>query len=366
MRNSSGLHEAAFYRRAQAPKACAEQFSALCAKRLWAGLCCSDIVRQSFRNSVLTGISPADTHHLPIVAACIRKLILMLDRLAPAIFVFLWSTGWIVAKVAAAHADPLTFLSVRHALAAVVFSIFATLVGADWPGSGRARAHAFISGIFLHGLYLAGLWWAIGQGVPAGLSGIIAGLQPLLTALLAVFLLRERIRPLQAAGLALGFVGIMLAVSPQFAGISTNGLSGLAFPVMVNLVAMLSVTIGTLYQKRHLGTGDLRSIAVWQYLGAVSVTLPLALSLETLRFDWTWAAIGAMAWSVFGLSMGAVGLLLYLIRRGQVSRAASLIYMVPPLVAVEATLVFGEPLSTPMVIGTIIVVAGVYLVNRKG
>lgn len=289
----------------------------------------------------------------------------MLDRLAPAIFVLLWSTGWIVAKVAAAHADPLTFLSARHALAAVVFSIFATLVGAGWPASGRARLHAFISGIFLHGLYLAGLWWAIGQGVPAGLSGIIAGLQPLLTAVLALLVLKERIQRMQALGLALGFCGIMLAVSPQFSGLLTHGLTGLAFPVLVNLVSMLSVTIGTLYQKRYLGTGDLRTIAVWQYMGAVSVTLPLALSLETLRFDWTWAAIGAMAWSVFGLSMGAVGLLLYLIRRGQVSRAASLIYMVPPLVAIEATLIFGEPLSAPMAVGTLIVVAGVYLVNRK-
>lgn len=290
----------------------------------------------------------------------------MLDRLAPAIFVLLWSTGWIVAKVAASHADPLTFLSARHALAAIVFSMFATLVGARWPSLPRARAHAFLSGIFLHGLYLAGLWWAIGQGVPAGLSGIIAGLQPLLTALLAVVLLGERIGPWQLVGLVLGFAGIMLAVSPQFSGIWTNGLSGLAFPVAVNLVAMLSVTIGTLYQKRYLGAGDLRTIAVWQYLGAVAVTLPLALSLETLRFDWTLAAIAAMAWSVFGLSMGAVGLLLYLIRRGQVSRAASLIYMVPPLVAVEATLIFAEPLSTPMVAGTLIVVAGVYLVNRNG
>ncbi|WP_137130438.1 DMT family transporter [Rhizobium sp. FY34] len=290
----------------------------------------------------------------------------MLDRFAPAIFVLLWSTGWIVAKVAAAHADPLTFLSARHALAALVFAGLATFVGAEWPATARARAGAFFSGIFLHGLYLAGLWWAIGQGVPAGLSGIIAGLQPLLTALLAAWLLGERMKPLQAVGLALGFCGIMLAVSPQFSGLLTQGLTGLAFPVTVNLVAMLSVTLGTLFQKRYLAAGDLRSIAVWQYLGAVSVTLPLALSLESLRFDWTLAAIAAMAWSVFGLSMGAVGLLLYLIRRGQVSRAASLIYMVPPLVAVEATLFFGEPLSTPMVAGTLIVVAGVYLVNRKG
>ncbi|MBT9369522.1 DMT family transporter [Rhizobium sp. CSW-27] len=289
----------------------------------------------------------------------------MFFRLAPLVFVFLWSTGWIVAKIAAAHADPLTFLAMRHALAAVAFAGMVVLVGAPWPSSRLAAAHGFVSGVLLHGLYLAGLWWAIGQGVPAGLSGIIAGLQPLLTGLFALALLGERLGRGQIAGLVLGFSGIMIAVSPQFAGLFSTGLPGLAFPVLVNLIAMLSVTLGTLYQKRFLGAGDLRTIAVWQYLGAVAVTLPLALLLEDLHFDWTYAAIGAMAWSVLGLSMGAVGLLLYLIRRGQVSRAASLIYMVPPLVAVEATVIFGEPLSVPMIVGTVIVVMGVYLVNRS-
>ncbi|MCY1668078.1 DMT family transporter [Rhizobium sp. SL86] len=289
----------------------------------------------------------------------------MFFRLAPLVFVFLWSTGWIVAKIAATHADPLTFLAMRHALAAAAFAGMAVLVRATWPSSRLAAAHGFVSGILLHGLYLAGLWWAIGQGVPAGLSGIIAGLQPLLTGLFALALLGERLSRGQSAGLVLGFSGIVIAVSPQFAGLFSTGLTGLAFPVLVNLAAMLSVTLGTLYQKRFLGAGDLRTIAVWQYLGAVVVTLPLALLLEDLHFDWTLAAIGAMAWSVFGLSMGAVGLLLYLIRRGQVSRAASLIYMVPPLVAVEATVIFGEPLSVPMIVGTVIVVMGVYLVNRR-
>ncbi len=136
--------------------------------------------------------------------------------------------------------------------------------------------------------------------------------------------------------------------------------------MLINLVAMTSVTYGTLYQKRHLQEGDLFSIATLQFVGALIVTIPLALSLETLRFDWTHEAIFAMGWSVFGLSMGAVGLLLYLIRRGQVSRAASLIYLMPPVVAIEAAILFGEPLTWPMIIGTVIVVAGVYMVNRKG
>ncbi len=290
----------------------------------------------------------------------------MLYRLAPAVFVLLWSTGWLVAKFAVAHADPLTFMAARHALAAIAFTTLCLAAGATWPRSKRAIGHALVSGIFLHGLYLAGVWWAIGQGVPAGLSGIIAGLQPLLTALAAPFLIGERLRPLQKVGIVIGFAGILIAISPQLLDTLEQGLVGLGLPIMVNLVAMFSVTYGTLYQKRHLQQGDLLSIAVLQFVGAFIVTVPLALIFEDLRFDWTGEAIFAMAWSVFGISMGAVGLLLYLIRRGQVSRAASLIYLMPPVVAIEAFFLFGEPLTLPMIVGTAIVVAGVYMVNRTG
>jgi drug/metabolite transporter (DMT)-like permease len=289
----------------------------------------------------------------------------MLDRLAPALFVLLWSTGWIVAKYAVVHADPLTFLVVRHSLAAIAFLAVCLVVGAKWPRTKSQFGYAIISGIFLHGLYLSGVWYAIGQGVPAGLSGIIAGLQPLLTALAAPFFISERLRPMQKLGLVLGFAGILIAISPQLLDVFDRGLAGLAFPVLINLVAMTSVTYGTLYQKRHLQEGDLFSIATLQFVGALIVTVPLALLLENLRFDWTHEAMFAMAWSVFGISMGAVGLLLYLIRRGQVSRAASLIYLMPPVVAIEAAILFGEPLTLPMIVGTVIVVLGVYLVNRR-
>ncbi len=289
----------------------------------------------------------------------------MIDRLAPALFVFLWSTGWIVAKYAAAHADPLTFLTIRHALAAIVFAGACVAMGAAWPATRAKVANALLSGVFLHGLYLAGVWYAIGQGVPAGLSGIIAGLQPLLTALAAPMLLGERLRPIQKVGLLMGFVGISIAISPQLADLGGDGLHGLAFPVVINLAAMVSATFGTLYQKRYLQEGDLFTIATLQYVGAVVVTAPLELGLENLRFDGTFQAVAAMAWSVIGISMGAVALLLYLIRRGQVSRAASLIYLMPPVVAVESALLFGEPLTLPMIAGTAIVVSGVYLVNLR-
>lgn len=287
---------------------------------------------------------------------------MMLARLAPAIFVLLWSTGWVVAKYAAVFADPLTFLALRYSLAILLFIGFCAVAGARWPRSPGVIGHAVVSGVFLHGLYLGAVWWAIGEGVPAAISGIIAGLQPLMTAAVAPLLIGENPSRQQKIGLALGFFGIALAVLPKVLAVDTEIH---LLPVVVNVLGMAAVTYGTLYQKRHLQTGDIRAIAALQYVGALIVTVPLALMLEDLRVSWNLELVAALAWSVLGLSMGAIALLLYLIRRGQVSRAASLIYLVPPLAAVQAALFFGEALTWPMIVGTVIAVTGVYLTNRK-
>lgn len=289
----------------------------------------------------------------------------MIDRLAPTLFVLLWSTGWIVAKYAVPHADPLTFLSIRYLLSIAAFLTLCLVARAAWPKSLRDAGLAVYSGVFLHGIYLGCIWWAIAEGVPAGISGVIAALQPLLTAAAANRLLGERHSGMQRAGLAIGFVGIAIAISPKLLVLDASNLASAGLPLLVNLIGMVSVTYGTIFQKRHLQSGDIRSIALLQYVGGLLVTLPIALMVENLRFDATQAAVLSMLWSVFGLSMGAIGLLLYLIRRGQVSRAASLIYLVPPAVAVEAAIAFGEPITLPMAIGTVIVVAGVYMINRR-
>ncbi|MDK1374865.1 MULTISPECIES: DMT family transporter [unclassified Sinorhizobium] len=288
-----------------------------------------------------------------------------LARLAPAIFVLLWSTGWVVAKYAAFFADPLTFLVLRYTFAILLFIGFCVVTGARWPRSWTTIGHAIVSGMFLHGLYLGAVWWAIGQGVPAAISGIIAGLQPLMTAAVAPLLINENLTRQQRTGLVLGFFGIALAVLPKMVAIDTAATPIQILPVVVNVLGMAAVTYGTLYQKRHLQNGDIRAIATLQYAGALIVTVPLALALEDLHVTWNLQLVGALAWSVLGLSMGAIALLLYLIRRGQVSRAASLIYLVPPLAAVQAALFFGEALTLPMIVGTIIAVTGVYLTNRK-
>ncbi len=288
-----------------------------------------------------------------------------LDRLAPAIFVLLWSTGWVIAKYAHIYADPLTFLVLRYIFATLLFVGFCLATGAAWPKSWVAVGHAMVSGIFLHGLYLGAVWWCIGQGVPAAISGIIAGLQPLMTAAVAPALLGENLSGQQKFGLILGFLGIGLAVLPKVLAIDSGATPIHLFPVIVNVLGMAAVTYGTIYQKRHLQGGDIRTTAMLQYIGALIVTLPAALLLEDMRVVWNVHLFMALGWAVLGLSMGAVVLLLYLIRRGQVSRAASLIYLVPPLAAIQAWLFFDEALTTPMIIGTFIAVAGVYLTNRK-
>ncbi|MBW3097006.1 DMT family transporter [Pseudohoeflea coraliihabitans] len=292
-----------------------------------------------------------------------------IDPLTPAIFVLLWSTGWVVAKFAAPHADPLTFLSARYAAAIVAFAIVIAIVRLrqrqPQPQPRLAWKHAIFSGVFLHGLYLGGVWWAIAEGVPASISGLIAALQPLLTAAIAPFIVGERLRPSQTAGVVLGFLGLALAILPGLLALDPVALRGQLVPLLVNILGMMAVTAGTIYQKRHLQQGDLRSIALLQYVGALAVTLPIAFWLEDMRFDVNIQSILALLWSVLGLSLVSVALLLYLIRRGQVSRAASLVYLVPPAVAVQSWLYFGDPLTPPMLAGTVIVVFGVWLTNRR-
>lgn len=268
-----------------------------------------------------------------------------------------------MAKYAGLFADPLTFLVLRYSAAVLLFYLVCRIAGVAWPKSRAAILHAIISGMFLHGLYLGMVWWAIGQGVPAALSGIIAGLQPLMTGIAAALLVGEALTGGQRLGLVLGFAGIAVAVLPNVLALDSGSIP--LHAVAINVLAMACVTVGTIYQKRFLREGDLRAVATLQYVGALIVTVPAAFVLEDLRVDWGVELFAALAWSVLGISMGAVALLLYLIRRGDVSKAASLIYLVPPLAALEAALMFGERLTLPMIIGTAVVVIGVYLTNRK-
>ncbi|MEM5503024.1 DMT family transporter [Ahrensia kielensis] len=289
-----------------------------------------------------------------------------LETVAPALFVLLWSTGWIVAKYANDYAGPLTFLTWRFAIAALAFAIIAVIMSAKWPTTRAGWLHAIISGLFLHAIYLGGVWWAIKQGVPASISGLLAALQPLMTAMIAFWIIKERLTIRQRMGIAVGLIGLLIAIGPRLLSLDTDALLTASVPLIINVIAMASVTCGTIYQKRFLQEGDLIPVATLQYVGAFIFIAPAAMILEpSLAFDLNIHSILAMIWSVFGLSLGAILLLLYLIRRGQVSRAASLIYLVPPAVGIEAWILFGETPTIPFIIGTLIVVAGVWLVNHK-
>lgn len=288
-----------------------------------------------------------------------------IERIAPALFVLLWSSGWIVPVYAARHSTAEAFLSVRFACAALCFILVAVVLRAPWQRNPRAIGHAIVSGLLMHGVYLGGVWWAIFNGVPASISGVIAALQPLMTAAIAPWMVSERLSRMQLFGLILGFAGIIVALIPTFEGLSPGMFAERAVPVAVNVLAMSGAVLGTLYQKRFVTSGDMRTNAVWQYVGALLIVVPLALLGEPARFEVTLELMLALGWSVLVLSMAAVALLLYMIGRGQVSRAASLIYLMPPTVAIESFILLGEPLHATMMAGTVIVVIGVWLAGRK-
>ena len=289
----------------------------------------------------------------------------LVNRAIPLIFVLLWSTGWIVARFSADYADPLTFLSVRYLLAGGVLVIYALIARAAWPQSRADYGHALVSGVLIHAIYLGGVWWAIRQGVPTPISALIAALQPILTTLMAPALLGEKIQVSRWLGVLLGLTGLLLVLSPKLIGVNTDAMRANLWPMAVNCIAMVSVTLGTFYQKRFIHSGDLRSITVLQYTGALAVTLPVAWLIEPMRIVWNPLMIGVTAWSVLALSIGAIALLLLLIRRGEVSRSAQLIYLVPPAASVQAWLLFNEGLSTIQIAGMVVTMLGVALASRK-
>ncbi|MES2130264.1 MAG: DMT family transporter [Pseudomonadota bacterium] len=280
----------------------------------------------------------------------------------PLFFVLLWSTGFIVAKFGLPYAPPLTFLVLRCS-GVLLFLVPLVLVWrAPWP-VGQIR-HIAVAGLLLQAGYLAGVWSAIKLGMPAGLSALIVGMQPILTAAAAP-LIGERVRPRQWLGLAFGLSGVALVV---YAKISLVGLSGAAIAWCV--LALLSITAGTLYQKRYCPRFDLRTGTIVQFSATVVVLLPLAVWLEGANLalsnvQWTPSFVGALLWSVFVLSIGAIFLLFKLIRRSDATEVTSLLYLTPPTTALMAWLVFGEAFSVLGLAGMALAVTGVVFVVKK-
>ncbi|NHZ92854.1 EamA family transporter [Massilia sp. CCM 8733] len=280
----------------------------------------------------------------------------------PVFFVLLWSTGFIVAKFGLPYAPPLTFLLLRCAAVLAVLLPIVLIWKAPWPKG--CIGHIAVAGLLLQAGYLGGVWCAIKLGMPAGVTALIVGMQPILTAACAP-LIGETVRPRQWLGLLFGLTGVALVV---YAKITLVGLSPLA--IGFSVLALLSITAGTMYQKHFCPRFDLRTGTVIQFASTVAVLLPVALLFEGLDWSlssitWTPRFIGAWMWSVFALSIGAIFLLFQLIRRSDATQVTSLLYLTPPTTAVMAWLMFGEAFSWLGVAGMLVAVIGVVCVVKK-
>ena len=277
---------------------------------------------------------------------------------APGVFVVLWASGFIGAKFGLPYAEPMTFLAIRMALVGLLIGIVIVLTRPPWP-SRDGILHSAITGVFVHGLYLGGVFVSLHHHLPAGLVALVVSLQPVLTTTLANRWLGERVIPRQWAGLLLGIAGVALVVQGKAGGETT------AIGWTAAVVALIGMTIGTLYQKRFGGGIDWRPGFLVQYAAAGVVFVIGALLFETRAVTWTAEFLFALAWLVFVLSFGAIWLLYFLIRRQAAARVVSLFYLTPPLTALMAYAAFGERLEPLALLGMAVCVAGVFLVNWR-
>jgi drug/metabolite transporter (DMT)-like permease len=277
-------------------------------------------------------------------------------KAVPVWFVLIWSTGFIVARYGMPHAPPMKFLALRFTVSLVCFLIWIALARVAWPRSRAQWLHLGVTGVLMHAGYLGGVWSAVKAGMGSGLSSLIVGLQPVLT---AIWLSGTggQVTRRQWSGLTLGFAGLVLVVSRKFGqGAEADWLN-----LSLAVLALLSITMGTLYQKRFVQPCDVRSASAVQLSAALLVTLPLAL-LETESMRWNGELVGALAWSVLALTLGGSSLLYLLIQRGAAASVTSLMYLVPPTTALMAWVLFDEPITVVTVIGTALTAFGVSLV----
>ncbi len=279
----------------------------------------------------------------------------------PWIFVLIWSTGFVVARLAMPHAPPLRFLAVRYALSVACFALWMLVARVALPARSQ-WPHLVVSGVLMHAGYLGGVWSAVKAGMGAGTVALLVGLQPVLTAvwLSATAGGQPRVTGRQWLGLMLGLAGLTLVVWRKL---------GVGEVTAANLLyacgALMAITAGTLYQKRFVRVADVRAASAVQLLAAFVVTAPLAL-LESEPIRWHPDLIAALVWSVLALTLGGSSLLYLLIQRGAATQVTSLLYLVPPCTAAMAWGLFGEAFTALMLLGMALTVMGVALVVRDG
>ena len=284
-----------------------------------------------------------------------------LKRLVPATFVLLWSTGFIGARYAMPWAEPFTFLGGRFVLAFLLLGLVAMLIGAR-RASRRVALHSAIAGALMHGVYLGGVFWAIHRGLPAGLAALIAGLQPLVTALVAGKVLGEDVQPRHWAGLAAGFAGVLIVLSPKL-GAMDGGVTWQTLTAA--FVAMTGMTAGTIWQKRFGAGGDLITGTLYQYLGVAVLMMLASFAFETRTVTINGELVFALIWLTLVLSIGAICLLMVMIRDGEMSKISSLFYLVPVVTAIMAWALFGEALTPVQIAGMVLTTLGVGLATAQ-
>ena len=273
------------------------------------------------------------------------------------LFILIWSTGFIIARYGMPHAEPLTFLAIRFFGVILILMPCILWFKAPWPSKSQI-VHLAIAGVLIQFGYLAGVWIAIRHGMPVGLTALIVGLQPILTAVF-VSLLAEKITRAQWQGLFLGLFGVFLVL---YAQINTAGVN--AQTIFFNITGLLSITVGTIYQKKYCAQFDLRTGSLIQFITSLGLATIGAFLFETREVEWVLELIGALVWGIVGISIGAMSLLFILIRRGNATKVSSLMYLTPPTTAIMGWVLFNEPLTILVGFGTLLTMLGVLIVNQ--
>ncbi len=273
------------------------------------------------------------------------------------IFILIWSTGFIIARYGMPYSEPMTFLFLRFSGVVLCMIPVVLWLKPPWPNS-KQILHIAIAGALFQFCYLGGVWAAVRQGMPAGLAALIVGLQPILTAVLASFV-SERVTTRQWLGLVLGLAGVAMVL---FAKIRIDGLTWIC--VALAFAGMVCITLGTLYQKRFCPSFDLRTGSVIQFSTSALLCLIMMLLFETREIQWTVPMLGALLWGILPISIGAMSLWFLLLRRGDATKVSSMMYLTPPTTALMAWVLFDEPLSIPVLLGTLITMLGVLIVNQ--
>ncbi len=273
------------------------------------------------------------------------------------LFILIWSTGFIIARYGMPHAEPLTFLAIRFFGVILILMPCILWFKAPWPSKSQI-VHLAIAGVLIQFGYLAGVWIAIRHGMPVGLTALIVGLQPILTAVF-VSLLAEKITRAQWQGLFLGLFGVFLVL---YAQINTAGVN--AQTIFFNITGLLSITVGTIYQKKYCAQFDLRTGSLIQFMTSLGLATIGAFLFETREVEWVLELVGALVWGIVGISIGAMSLLFILIRRGNATKVSSLMYLTPPTTAIMGWVLFNEPLTILVGFGTLLTMLGVLIVNQ--